>query len=123
MIAALQDFAASFPEYISWLGVMLVSAIPFVESYFGSVIGVLIGLPTPVAIGVAVVGNVASMLAFVFSAHGVRTKVVAGRGGADAAPAGWILIGVSTLSALTFAGIGALVAFRGRTGRRALPAT
>lgn len=44
-------------------------------------------------------------------------------GGADAAPAGWILIGVSTLSALTFAGIGALVAFRGRTGRRALPAT
>ncbi|GAA0495780.1 hypothetical protein [Microbacterium aurantiacum] len=44
-------------------------------------------------------------------------------GGADAAPAGWILIGVSTLSALTFAGIGALVAFHGRTGRRALPAT
>ncbi|MET2011553.1 hypothetical protein ABXJ56_08400 [Microbacterium chocolatum] len=86
MIAALQDFAASFPEYISWLGVMLVSAIPFVESYFGSVIGVLIGLPTPVAIAVAVIGNVVSMLAFVFSAHRVRTKVIAGRGGADAAP-------------------------------------
>ena len=44
-------------------------------------------------------------------------------GGGDAAPAGGVLIGVSTLSALTFAGIGALVAFRGRTGRRALPAT
>lgn len=43
--------------------------------------------------------------------------------GADAAPAGWILIGVSTVSALTFVGIGVLVAFRGRNGRRALPAT
>jgi hypothetical protein len=87
MIAALQDFAASFPDYVQWLGVLLVSAIPFVESYFGSVIGVLIGLPTPVAIGAAVVSNVVSMLAFVLSAHRVRSRVLAGRGGPDADPA------------------------------------
>ncbi|WP_194409466.1 hypothetical protein [Microbacterium cremeum] len=79
MIDALQDFASSFPEYIQWLGVMLVSAIPFVESYFGSMIGVVIGLPPVVAIGAAVIGNVISMIVFVLSAHGVRTKVVAGR--------------------------------------------
>ncbi|MEV8272728.1 hypothetical protein [Microbacterium sp. NPDC077184] len=43
--------------------------------------------------------------------------------GADGAPAGWILVGVSTVSALAFVGFGVLVAFRGRIGRRTLPAT
>jgi uncharacterized membrane protein len=79
MIETLQDFASSFPEYIQWLAVLLVSAIPFVESYFGSVIGVVIGLPPVVAIGAAVIGNVISMIAFVMSADRVRTQVVAGR--------------------------------------------
>jgi len=83
MIDALQDFAASFPDVIQWLGVMVVAAIPFVESYFGAVIGVLIGLPPAVAIGAAVLGNIISMLAFVLSAHGVRSKVVAGRAAAS----------------------------------------
>ncbi|GAA1814513.1 hypothetical protein [Agromyces neolithicus] len=79
MIDALQDFTASFPDFLQWLGVMIVAAIPFVESYFGSVIGVLIGLPTPVAIGAAVIGNIISMLIFVLTAHGARTKAVASR--------------------------------------------
>ena len=79
MIDALQDFAGSLPAYLQWLGVMLVAAVPFVESYFGSVVGVLIGLPPAVAIGVAVIGNVVSMLIFVLTAHGVRSKVVAGK--------------------------------------------
>ncbi|KRC61029.1 hypothetical protein ASE14_08750 [Agromyces sp. Root81] len=79
MIDALQDFTASLPSFLQWFGVMLVAAIPFVDSYFGSVIGVLIGLPTAVAIGAAVVGNVISMLVFVMTAHGVRSKVVAGK--------------------------------------------
>ncbi|MEF3405476.1 hypothetical protein [Agromyces sp. CCNWLW203] len=79
MIDALQDFTTSLPSFLQWFGVMLISAIPFVESYFGSVVGVLIGLPTPVAIGVAVIGNVISMLIFVMTAHGVRGKVVSGK--------------------------------------------
>lgn len=79
MIEALQDFAGSFPTYIQWLAVMLVAAIPFVESYFGALIGVVIGLPPVVAVAAAVVGNVISMLAFVMSASRVREKVVAGR--------------------------------------------
>ena len=57
MIENLQNFADSFPDWLQWLGVMLVSAIPFVESYFGSVIGVAIGLGPVVAILVAVIGN------------------------------------------------------------------
>ncbi|MFB9308649.1 hypothetical protein BJY17_001884 [Agromyces hippuratus] len=79
MIDALQDFATSLPSFLQWFGVMLVAAIPFVDSYFGAVIGVLIGLPTALAIGVAVIGNVISMLIFVMTAHGVRGKVVAGK--------------------------------------------
>lgn len=81
MIEALQDFVSTFPTWLQWLGVALVSAIPFVESYFGSLIGVVIGLPPVVAVAAAVVGNVVSMLAFVMSAHGVRTRVVASRNG------------------------------------------
>ncbi|GAA2986115.1 putative membrane protein [Microbacterium terrae] len=81
MIEALQDFVSDFPTWMQWVGVMLVSAIPFVESYFGSLIGVVIGLPPVVAVAAAVIGNVISMLAFVMSAHGVRTRVVAGRSG------------------------------------------
>ncbi|KQZ09256.1 hypothetical protein ASD23_13350 [Agromyces sp. Root1464] len=79
MIDALQDFTTSLPSFLQWFGVMLISAIPFVESYFGSVVGVLIGLPTALAIGVAVIGNIISMLIFVMTAHGVRGKVVAGK--------------------------------------------
>ncbi|MFC9558617.1 hypothetical protein [Agromyces sp. NPDC056965] len=82
MIDALQDFTTSLPSFLQWFGVMLVAAIPFIDSYFGAVIGVLIGLPTALAIGVAVVGNVISMLIFVMTAHGVRGKVVAGKAAA-----------------------------------------
>jgi membrane protein YqaA with SNARE-associated domain len=86
MIDALQDFTASLPSFLQWFGVMLVAAIPFVESYFGSVIGVIAGLPPALAITVAVVGNVVSMLIFVLTAHRVRSKVVAGKAQPEASP-------------------------------------
>ncbi|MRG59990.1 hypothetical protein GE115_08930 [Agromyces sp. CFH 90414] len=79
MIDALQDFTAGFPEWLQWLGVMIISAIPFVESELGSIVGVFIGLPTVVAVGAAVIGNVISMVIFVYTAHGVRSKAVASR--------------------------------------------
>ena len=79
MIEPLRDFTSSLPEVLQWIGVILASAIPFVESYFGSVIGILAGINPVVAIIAAIVGNVASMLIFVFSAHGVRSKVQAGK--------------------------------------------
>ncbi len=74
MIQVLQDFAASFPEWLQWLAVALVAAIPFVESYFGAAIGVVIGLPPVVAIASAVVGNVLSMLAFVSFGTAIRAR-------------------------------------------------
>lgn len=75
MIESLQEFASTFPAALQWIAVVLVSAVPFVESYFGSVIGVLIGLNPVIAILASVVGNVASMLLLVNGAHFVRSKV------------------------------------------------
>lgn len=86
MIDALQEFTANFPPVLQWLGVMIASAIPFVESYFGSVIGVLAGVNPVVAIVAAVIGNVVSMVIFVLSAHGVRSKVVAGNEAKEETP-------------------------------------
>lgn len=47
------------------LGLFLASAVPFIESYFGSAIGVVIGLPVIIAILVASLGNIASMVLLV----------------------------------------------------------
>lgn len=75
MIESIQEFTSSLPPLLQWLGVLVAGAIPFVESYAGSVIGVIAGLPTPVAIIAAVVGNVASMAVLVLGAHAVRGRV------------------------------------------------
>lgn len=75
MIESLQQFTSSFPPALQWLAVMLVAAVPFIESYFGSALGVVIGLNPVMAIFAAVVGNVASMLLLVNGAHFVRRKV------------------------------------------------
>lgn len=86
MIDALQDFTAGLPTVLQWVGVMIAAAVPFVESYFGSVIGILVGVDPVVAIIAAVAGNVVSMLVFVVSAHGVRSRVRDGRPSADESP-------------------------------------
>lgn len=81
---ALVDFTQSLPLWLQWAGVMLAAAIPFIESYFGTLIGAIAGVPLPIAVLAAVVGNVISMLIFVFIASAARQKVMARRG-ADAA--------------------------------------
>lgn len=81
---ALVDFTQSLPLWLQWAGVMLAAAIPFIESYFGTLIGAIAGVPLPIAVFAAVVGNVISMLVFVFIAAAARQKVLARRGaGAD----------------------------------------
>ncbi|SFS13814.1 hypothetical protein SAMN04487783_1706 [Agrococcus baldri] len=84
MLEALSDFAAGLPAWAQWIGIMLISAIPFVESYFGAAIGVLVGLHPVVAIVAAIAGNAVSMLGFVFAADAARAKVLHGRGEARA---------------------------------------
>lgn len=79
MIESLQSFTASLPEFFQWVGVFLAAAIPFVESYFGSVIGIIAGVNPIVAILAAIIGNIVSMTLFVLFAHGVREKATASR--------------------------------------------
>lgn len=75
MLETLREFIASLPPLLQWLGVMLAGAIPFIESYLGSAVGVWVGVPTVIAIVAAVVGNILSMAAFVLSASAVRQRV------------------------------------------------
>ncbi|RBP62526.1 hypothetical protein DFO66_11433 [Brevibacterium sanguinis] len=79
MIESIQTFADSFPDWLGWAGVLLVSAIPFVESYFGAVIGVAIGLNPVLAILMAIIGNVISMLALVYGAGALRDRATKNR--------------------------------------------
>ncbi|MDO5617206.1 hypothetical protein [Kocuria sp.] len=75
MYESLQNFTQSLPDALQWLGIMLISAIPFVESYLGAAIGVVAGLPLFIAIPAAIVGNFASMLIFVLVAHSARQRI------------------------------------------------
>lgn len=77
MLEGLQDFTESLPAAIQWLGVILISAIPFVESYFGAAIAVLAGIDLPVAIIAATIGNTVSMIIFVVAAHKIRQRIIA----------------------------------------------
>ena len=79
MIDALTDFTQSLPLWLQWVGVMLAAAIPFIESYFGSAIGVIAGIHPVIVVAAAVVGNVATMLIFVLTASAARQKVLARR--------------------------------------------
>ena len=72
MFPGLESFVQGLDVVWQWLGVMLVSAIPFVESYGGSMIGVIVGVPVFLAIPSAIIGNIVSMLIFVLSAGKVR---------------------------------------------------
>lgn len=76
MVDRLQAFTESLPELVAWFGVLVAGAVPFVESYFGSVIGVVAGLHPAVAIPVAVAGNVVSMLVLVNGAGAARGRLV-----------------------------------------------
>lgn len=76
MIDSLQAFTVGLPPLLQWLGVMVAGAIPFVESYFGSMIGVAAGIHPVVAVAAASAGNTLSMLVFVRGAGAVRERVV-----------------------------------------------
>jgi len=85
MQEALVEFTQSLPIWLQWAGVMLAAAIPFIESYFGTLIGVVAGVPLPITLLAAILGNLISMLIFVFAASAARAKVLARRG-ADQQP-------------------------------------
>lgn len=50
------------PAVVQFLLIFVVGIIPFLESYVGGMVGVLLGLPWPLALGAAVAGNVLALL-------------------------------------------------------------
>lgn len=60
--ADLQSFVAELGPVVSVLTVTVLGGIPFIESYFGTVLGALAGVPLPLALGAALVGNTAAVL-------------------------------------------------------------
>ena len=83
----LSDFIMTLTTWVagleSWqqLGALvLISAIPFVESYTGSFLGVLVGINPGLAVAAAVVGNTISTFALIALAGGARSAVARGRG-------------------------------------------
>lgn len=75
MIETLQDFTQSFPGWLQWFAVFLVAAIPFVESYAGTLIGVAIGLHPAVAVSAAIAGNAAAVVLIVVLSNRIRQRV------------------------------------------------
>lgn len=70
----IQDFVLGLPEAIQFLGVAAVGTIPFIESYGAATIGIAAGIPIPVAVIAAIIGNIASVLLVVFGIAGIRNR-------------------------------------------------
>lgn len=74
-IGRLQGWVEGLSPALQWLGIILISAIPFVESYSGALIAVIAGIHPAVAVFVASLGNMLSLILVVYIAHGVRSSV------------------------------------------------
>lgn len=86
MLDSLISFVEGLPTWAQWLGVMAISAIPFVESYGGAVIGVVVGISPAAAIIAAIVGNVISMVLVVLAGKAARERVLRDREETEPSP-------------------------------------
>lgn len=66
MIQTLQNFVESFDPLWQWLSILLIAAIPGVESDIGTAFGVIAGINPIITVMAAVVGNFISIIIFVF---------------------------------------------------------
>ena len=80
MIQNLQDWAQSFPDWLQWVAIFLIAAIPFVESYSGAFVGVAIGLHPAVAASAAISGNAVTVLIIIGVTSRIRQRIHAGSG-------------------------------------------
>ena len=75
----IQNFVLGLPDPVQFLGVAAVGAVPFIESYGAATIGIAAGIPIPVAVVAAIVGNIASVLLVVYGISRVRKSISAGK--------------------------------------------
>ncbi|WP_084130017.1 small multi-drug export protein [Demequina sp. NBRC 110055] len=74
-IMTLTEWVAGLESWQQLGALILISAIPFVESYSGSFLGVLVGINPFVAVIAAVIGNTISTFALIAGAGRARTAV------------------------------------------------
>lgn len=79
MIENLQQSVENIPLILQLLALMGFGAIPFIESYFGSAVGVLAGVNPVAAVAAASLGNMVCMAVLVLTAGRVRGAVNARR--------------------------------------------
>lgn len=75
-IGDLQAWVQDLPEALQWLGIIVISAIPFVESYGGAFIGLIVGMPWWGALISAVIGNAVAVVILVYGTHWIRTSIL-----------------------------------------------
>ncbi|MFD1066998.1 small multi-drug export protein [Oceanobacillus locisalsi] len=79
MLEAFQEFVMNLAQADTWLqylGTLLISIVPFFESYVAIPIGIVFGFPSIQVIVIAAVGNWLSVMVFVWLLSGLRQKVV-----------------------------------------------
>ncbi len=72
MIEWLTEAVASTEPWAQWLVIMLGGAIPYLESYVGAFVGVLVGVNPVLAIAAAIVGNLVTMTLLVLFGEQIR---------------------------------------------------
>ena len=81
---AIVDWAHTIPEALRWLIILALGAVPFIESFFASVIGIVAGVHPAVAIPLAIVGNISTMLLSTWL--GMRAKAAASKRSTEPKP-------------------------------------
>lgn len=75
-VGGLQEWVDGLPEALQWLGIIVIAAIPFIESYSAPFLGILIGLPWWSALISGVLGNTAAVAVLTYGAHGIRSAIL-----------------------------------------------
>lgn len=83
LFVTLTQFVAGLEPWQQVLALVLVSMIPFIESYLGAFLGVLVGIDPFLAVPAAVVGNVISTFVVIALASRVRVAATNGRAATD----------------------------------------
>lgn len=74
IVSDIQVFVTDLPPVISVLAVALLGVVPFVESYLGTAIGSVAGVPLLLAYGAAVAGNAGAVLIASAAGAGVANR-------------------------------------------------
>lgn len=82
LLISLQEFTASLPPVLRFLGVMLAALIPYVEAEGAAVLGIAAGVNPVLAVAAAIAGNAIALSIVVYAIAAVRSGVTSRRAAA-----------------------------------------